>query len=253
MDKTQSGLKKFQENFVDGITKNKTSQDFLDQIIPVAKLTTEGVLNVYRNDYTARLTEAIGETFETTWAVLGDRDFLNLCREFIEKRPSTFRELGEYSRGFAAFVKSLSNIDYPFLSDLLDFELAFWNLFHLKNEGTKVSLDLSLNELLECSFVFTKNIKLFKWDYKIFELWKHRKVGLSELEEDIYQKQNLILFKTSSFVEAFELSEVQISIFEKLLVGQNLNDILEQVDVNPQEISDLFFKLNSNKLILSFL
>lgn len=252
MDKTQSSLKKFQENFVDSITKNNTSQDFLDQIIPVAKLTTEGVLNVYRNDYTARLTEAIGETFETTWAVLGDHDFLNLCRDFILKEPSTFRELGEYSRGFATFVKSLSNIDYPFLSDLLDFELAFWNLFHLKNEGTKVSLDLTLNELLEVSFVFTKNIKLFKWDYKIFELWKHRKIGLSELEEDIYQRQNLVLFKTTSFIEAFELSQAQLSILEKLLVGECLNNILEEVDVSPQEVSDLFFKITSNQLILSF-
>lgn len=245
-------IKKYQKEFVAAITTSFSSEELIDNIIPVGKLNIQGVLDVYKRDYIARLTEAIGETFETTWAVLGDEDFLKLCGQYISQTPSEFRELGEYSRGFAEFLKKMPFEDYPFLNDLLDYELAFWELFHRENKTHEIIENFSIDDLLEKRIVFAQNMKVFSWDYKIFELWKLRKVGLSDLEADIYEAQRLILFKTTSFVQVCELTSAQRSILERLLKGEFFGDILEEVEITGEEISDLFFKLNSNKLIRAF-
>ena len=78
-------MKKFQKNFVNGVVNGNLSEYLESKIIPVGSLNQKQVLQVYTNDYYARLTEALGESFEAIWAVLGDEEFFKVCHEYIKK------------------------------------------------------------------------------------------------------------------------------------------------------------------------
>src|SRR5688572_29447575 len=66
----------------------KNPEELLHEIIPGGSLDVKGALGVYQNGYPARLTEQLGETFEAVWWVLGDEDFLTVCRTYIAENGS---------------------------------------------------------------------------------------------------------------------------------------------------------------------
>jgi len=241
----------FQNQFVKSIVLNEKSSNTLDNIIPVGKLNIDQVINVYHNDYYSRLTEALCETFEAVWAVVGDDDFFSLCREYIYVNPSFYRELGEIGVNMPSFLccHKLSS-DYPFLKELSLFELSFWNTFHSEREY--LSLDLSNSgesQLLTSRFKFVSNLKLFTWEYKIFDIWEMRKKGFEECEDDFSISQSVAIFKSKKNVEAIRLSLSQYKIITLLQENLSFNEALTKVEISKDEIQSLFFNLNNHNLL----
>jgi hypothetical protein len=171
-----SEFSKFQKIFCELIQGEGDSSQLADQITPVGKLSSEKVLQVYREDFFARLTEALGSTFETTWEVLGDEDFLRLCNLYIRNNPSQFYSLGSYGREFWSLIEEEGlNVEIPFSSELAQFEWAFWETFHCINPDKRLNLD-ELNHLLanELEITFSDEVQLFKFENSIAHLWKCR-------------------------------------------------------------------------------
>ncbi len=247
-------MKKFQKNFVNGVVNGNLSEYLESKIIPVGSLNQKQVLQVYTNDYYARLTEALGESFEAIWAVLGDEEFFKVCHEYIKKYPSSYRELGELSENFPIFLEECDlQQEYPFILALANFEKDFWSFFHQAKELPRKDItSLSMEDFLSTRFKFAQNIKTYAWDYRVFALWKLRKEGLDGFEGDIDQDQNLILFKTTGLVEASEVSNAQLIVLHRLIDGRNIEEAIDEVDITSDEISSLFSLLRNSNLIVDF-
>lgn len=242
-------LKKYQETFVSNVIKKELSDHLDSMIIPVGELSNEEVIGVYHGDYFARYTEALGEIFETVWAVVGDDEFFTLAHDYIDSNPSHYRELGEVRRQFPEFLKShrLQN-EFPFLVDVAYFENIFWDIFHLKRSEKTSNIDLDFQTFISTQFDFNEGVKIFSFDYKIFDLWKLRKVGLNNFTENIKLPQFLILYKKGALVEASELSANQYQIIQNLMNNQNLEEAIAEVEVSSDEIQSLFTLFSSNFL-----
>lgn len=240
--------KNFQELFVSAISRNLASEELLDKLIPVGTLSTQEVFNVYRGDYAARLTQATGDSFEGVWAVLGDEDFFAFCAEFISKYKSDVRELGDYTQKFTNFIKDHPILeDYPFLYDLAYFEDMFWELFHQEKIENNFILG---DDFFDKKLIFSKNLKIFCWKYKILDLWEQRKIGLANFDEDINSNSQVILFKNKSIVEVLRITPAQFDVLKQLVEGDKLIDILDQSEISQEEMSELFMLLTANKLII---
>lgn len=254
MDKNQDKKPalKFQQMFVESITKQTQNPELETLIGPVGQLDTQQVLEVYRKDYQARLTQALGETFEGVWAVLGDESFFELCREFLSHHPSQTQDLGQIGTCFPGFIKNHDLlVQYPFISLLAQFEQEFWFLFHApKQPNSKEWSPPGIEELLEQRLKFIKNFKLFSWDYKIYDMWSQRKDGITEGLTSFYSQQNIVLFKTKALVQAVELGPEQFKILHLLLSGKTLDQAIELQEIEPEQLQTLFQTLQSNKLIL---
>ena len=83
-------LKSFQSLFLNSVS-NLDQLDICRHIKPGGTLNVEQAMSVYRNDYYARLSEALGEHYESIWFVVGDDEFSRLTRSYIDLYPSSVR------------------------------------------------------------------------------------------------------------------------------------------------------------------
>ena len=76
----------------------------LTQIKEGSKISAARALEVYQEDYRARLTEALKNTFIAVYHIIGDETFSQLAGEYIDFYPSPFSDLDDYGNHFAQFL-----------------------------------------------------------------------------------------------------------------------------------------------------
>ncbi|MGE3975331.1 MAG: putative DNA-binding domain-containing protein, partial [Bdellovibrionales bacterium] len=197
-------LRSSQDNFYQYLRKGT---DVISQsIIPMKSVDVDGCLEIYRKGYFARLTEALGETFEATWWVLGDEDFFKICHDYISSYESKSFDLSDYGMEFPDFLgRTPQATEAPFLKDLATFEWAFKEVFHQTNLAEEPGLlqnEIAKNP--EVRFKLSSSARLFESEYSIYEIWKLRREKIEEITElnfsnlessVIYKSQYLVFVK----------------------------------------------------------
>ena len=249
-------LREFQKDFMATLDKSKSSETLLQGIIPAIKMKSKDKsLTVYKDGYKARLTEALGETYEACWWALGDEMFFGICSEFISAHPSLHYNLSEYGREFSEYLyhhKISQKI--PFLFDLAHFEWAFKNMFHAKNHIPFSAEELSkLESPNDLKVSFGKSVFLFQSKYSIYHLWQQAKDKLSDKQLDFNKKDFLILYKKNSHIFVDRLCEKEFSLLRNLKLGYSLGEALGffETSLLQQEVSNFFQKMMKREIIES--
>jgi hypothetical protein len=251
--------KKFQDLFVDKIPSNKDLNIILEDITPVGKLSTQGCLNTYHKDYIARLTEALGEFFESIWMVLGDEDFFSVAKSYILKTPSTSYDLGQYGKSFPQFLaKHNRSEDFPFLEDLAQLELDFLHVFHLKALAAKVFDEKELANIKNMSFIFSSQLILKESAYAIVSIWKSKNQDAgNQANLDFYKPERFLIYKIKKNTLIKIFTEQQYLILQSLIAGDTVQQSLIQVEgqkkaeTNPIDIQELFQFLMESGIIIA--
>ena len=256
---------RFQSDFVASMVSDHSQ--CLKNIIPGGKLNVESALQVYRNGYFARLTEALGETYEACWWVLGDERFFEICKDFIKGHPSKVDNLSHYGFEFPEFLKTINEFsNFPFLVDLANFELKFTRLFHQK-EGDSLPPQ-KIVELIEGHTDFkmelNSNYFIFESSFSIYNIWKQRKITLDDHskvgqpEESIIPDWNtpqiILATKTSDLIKVTEISQRQKHLMELLCLGRSIGDAVISLNeaedkIESNEIQKLFQIISSEGLL----
>src|SRR6476619_4133535 len=74
--------------------------------IPGGHLSEKEAFEVYALGYKARLTESLGETYESIWKFAGDQIFFEVCEDYISRQSSISYNLNDYGFTFPDFLKS---------------------------------------------------------------------------------------------------------------------------------------------------
>lgn len=241
-------LVQFQKSFLSSISAS-TDQWLKENIKPGGTLTHENAINVYRGDYYARLTEAIGESFESVWFVLGDEDFLSLAREYVEKNPSDVRDLGSYAKSFPEFIRNTTHIgDFPFLGDLAEFEQHFWQLFHSPPVNSYDPFGaIASEDLGNTKWLLPEGSLLRAWGYDIPLLFAAREGQAEDVELDFEKPASVLMLKLEQNIRVLPLSLSQYEILANLEEGSTLEDALIG---EPKEIQNLFALLKEQGIPL---
>lgn len=241
-------LVQFQKKFLSSIS-NQTENWFKEHITPGGTLTQEAAINVYRGDYYARLSEAIGERYESVWFVLGDEDFLQLAREFIESNPSGVRDLGSYAEEFPQYLKACSHHDeFPFLSDLAFFEQNFWRLFHSPPANSYDPFGaIAAEDLGNTRWLLPEGSFLQSWDYDIPLIFAAREGKAEDEELDYEHAAAVLMIKLEQNVRIIRLTPNQYAILGNLNEGATLEEALVG---EPTEIQNLFTLLKGQGIPL---
>ncbi|MDA0737998.1 MAG: DNA-binding domain-containing protein [Nitrospirae bacterium] len=247
----QLTLKHFQHLFSQATQPSvepETSPTIGDLLLPGGTLTTPGALNVYADGVVARLTEALGETFEAIWWVCGDDDFFQFAKYYIQTHPSSTYNLSNYGEEFPDVLDRMAPFpDLPFLGDLARYEWLFKFLFHTKpHESVSPDSLQSLSEDATIRFHFGSAMRLFTSPYAIYDLWKLRGTehdGKPPTEWD--HSQSLVLYKKDKQIFIREVSDAEYGILLALQQNATLEGALTSaVDAHPsfdqQRIADLF-------------
>lgn len=241
---------RFQNDFVASVQENKLSDSLVDEIIPIGRLSADRVIQIYNSDYLARMTEALGENFESLWLVLGDEGFFDLCRRYIAKNPSKVKDLANYGLEMPAFLEESELLEeWPFLRDLAEFELSFWKMFHSSYPLAEPS-PLDPMNLSDTKFSF-ENVVIHQSDWDVVSIWRNRESVADEIELDWDRRTFHLIYRQETTVHLLELSEKQYSLLTCMQGGENLGEALEKIDISGDEVQDLFSKLKSQNVPLA--
>ncbi len=190
-------LKTLQRGFV-GSAYGAIDPRFAAAVRGGGRLSAREAVDVYRRGYPARLSEALGETFEACWRVLGDEDFLRDCAAFARAVPSVSHNLSDYGRAFPAFLLRRHRAHAPFIADLAALEWEFKNLFHeAPREGLSPSA-LAAAAKDASAFVLGPH-RLLSFGHRVHAIWRRDRADETPLKKaDWTGAERVLLHKGGS-------------------------------------------------------
>lgn len=248
--------KDFNNAFVEIISgrSDKLFNPVLENIVDGPVLSARRAIAVYQEDYEARLTEALKNTYRAIHELIGDEEFNQLALDYINEYKSTSSDLDDYGHLLFTFLgQHPIGEEYSFIAEMADFEWNFREVFHLKFVPGMDASELinALQSSGQSSIQLTKNIRLLQYENAISRL--------HQLKEDSetfdYQiAEYLMLFKSERLVKTHALSKNQFEIVKNIQAGIPLAECFQNAPatVTPQEIQTLFQILGTERLILNF-
>lgn len=87
--------------------------------------------NVYRNNVTVSLIDALADIFPAICRLIGENAFRELARSFVRAHPPTSKLLFRYGDGFAEFLAGFEPVrSLPYLPDVARAERAWLTAYH---------------------------------------------------------------------------------------------------------------------------
>lgn len=192
---------------------------------------------MYRDGYLSRLTEQLGETFESVWWVLGDELYFSLAGEFIRGHRSSSHNLSDYGQEFPDFLGSApAAAEFPFLVDLARFELGFQRLFHTACHAGLPPREWEQVDPERTRFVFGEAVMLHRADFAVSEIWKLRKgPQQSPTGMDWSRPEAVVLHKLGGRILEWNPEPGQAWILEQLEGGRpSLRRWLRRLRITPK-------------------
>lgn len=158
-------LKNLQNNLIEAIyCKEKSS--FLVQI-KAGKLPKAELIEIYRNNLYATLTNTLRLTYPRICQILSNEEFKKLCHEFIKNNRSQSGNLDDYGEDFFKFLQAKKEF---FLSDLAKLEWLKQKSY-LAKDAAQIDLEklqkLSAEKLFEIKFKLHPSTFLLESSYNL--------------------------------------------------------------------------------------
>ncbi|EQA43932.1 PF09836 family protein [Leptospira broomii serovar Hurstbridge str. 5399] len=218
----------FRELFASVILTSNSKNPLRKEILPAAQLNEVSALEIYSSGYIVRLTEALGEIFETVWRVLGDEEFFNVSETFLRGVPSISYNLSDYGKGFPAFLdRKFPKIE--FLRELAEFEYLFAQLFH-RPAGSTIDPKNSLEgkDPGDLRLIFSDSAFFLKNNFPVYELWKKRKEESCQIPEE-KNAEFLLLGKKGQDIRIEVLDEWRWTFGRQLQENKTLLEAVELI------------------------
>lgn len=247
--------KEFNKKFIEYIRRGENTEELLPLMQSLARLPASRALEVYREDYEARMSDALKNTYRTVHSVMGDKDFATLALSYIEHYPSVFSDLDEYGEKMEEFISRSLQLkrNFPFLSQLAHFEWSFRKIFHAQEV-------LGLNaEELQSSFAdeaakltLSPSCLLLSYDYAVEKIYS---ADETTNPFDPKEQQFILMFKKKSFVKIHLLSEAQHSTLKFFHTLSTLTECITKAPakMTPEEMRELFWILGREQILLKSL
>lgn len=239
---SSSPLERLQRRFVRSVTF-AADADLIAAVTGGGRLSAAQAIGVYRDAYPARLTEALGETYEACWRVMGDEEFFAAARDFIARAPSRSYNLSDYGEGFPEFLESRPQAeDVAFLGDLARLEWAFIRLFHTRaHEGLEPAA-LAAAAGPESILRLGAACVLLSLKHSVYGIWKRDRADDTPLEPTEWEgSQRLVLYKSgTNQIFARELSAAEHAALAALAQGRPLGAALDAAGLDEDGARELF-------------
>lgn len=241
----------FNKKFVNCIRTEEGVEEILPLMKDFPKLPAARALEVYREDYLVRMSEALKNTYRSVHSVLGDEDFFSAALSYLNQHPSTFSDLDEYGEGFEDFLKShLLSQDFPFLPDLAHFEWSFRLVFHSEEKKGLEAIELGQalsDEKMNLSLC--PSALLLSYSYSVETIYSS---GDEESDLDYSHEQHILMFKKNAFVKMHLLSKNQYEFMKNFHTPVSLSECIKiaPATMTPVEMQELFQILGTEQILL---
>jgi hypothetical protein len=238
-------------------SKSEDMHELAFQILESDKLSALEALQIYQNDYEIRLTDALKNSYNAIYTILGDHDFRHLSKDYILNYNSLSPNLDDYGEHVSTFLKShFLHQKFPFLNELAHFEWSFRNIFLLSESKGISELDLMTVLQNEFSVIsLTSTAMIFSFQSPILDIINllNIKDPLKNISVDYNLYQFILMYKNEDIVKTHVLTNHQYYILDILKTPLSVGAFFSKIpsETPPLEIQSLFQLLGSERLIMS--
>lgn len=184
--------------------------------------------NVYRNNVTVSLINALRDTFPAVKRITGDTLFRDMARAFVRARPPVSPLLFLYGEEFPAFIAGFEHAGrMPYLADVARVERAWLTAYHaadLDPLSPQALAAIDPEHLADAAFRPHPAAALVRSHYAVFDIFdanrNHETVG----PIDAGRAQSVLVTRPGTDVTVTALPDGHDAFFEVLLAGGTLGE-----------------------------
>ncbi len=129
--------------------------------------------NVYRNNVTASLVDALETGFPVLRKLLGEKSFQTLALMAARHDPPRSRQLSHYGAALPDLIGRLPALSaYPYLSDMARLELALRESYHAADHDPLDTDGLSPDALMDLTPCLAPSTRIIASPHPILSIWR---------------------------------------------------------------------------------
>ncbi len=234
-----SALIQLQKRFQDYLLETAPGMD--SQVKPGGRIPVDKRLGIYHNAYRVRLVDNLRDTFEKTWAYLGDDTFEQCARAFIEIHPPVHRSLRDYGAALPGWLER----QFPRDADVAELAQMDWLLRQAFDGEDAEALPLEILaelgaedwETIGLEFVPTLSMTPLRWNTPA--IWHALDKGLPPPESQALLDQAWLLVWRRGWQPHFRsLDAVEHLALGRLVDGMRFADLCQALADAPEAAPD---------------
>lgn len=226
-------LATLQKAFVTAIQPQSTSANDVFRNRP--PLSNTARLEIYRHNISGGQIRALESTFPVIAAILGERSFAKLARDYAWSIGSPAADLNTLGHQLPTFIQTtLGNLpafaELPYLTDLAKLEWA-WSQAHLAADDPVFDLQRFQSAAIDgrpLRFQASQAMTLLKSDFPILAIWKDHRNGRPARTSTSHPSQCIVWRAADHTVHADPLDAEEAILLTQILSGDDLSTIIEE-------------------------
>lgn len=185
--------------------------------------------DVYRNNVTVSLTEALRQAFPVVRKLVGDEFFTAMAREHLRAHPPTSPVLMFYGRAMPAFLETFPPVGHlPYLADVARLELALRESYHAADAAALppgALQDLAPEAFLAARFTLAPAVRLVASRWPVHAIWSANMRGTPV--PTAAEAQEVLILRPQFDAEPLLLPIGAAPFVAALLAGRTVAEALE--------------------------
>jgi len=187
--------------------------------------------NVYRNNVTVSLINALADTFPAVQRITGESFFRDMAREFVRAHPPVSPLLFLYGHEFPAFVADFEHAArMPYLADVARVERAWLTAYHAADLEPLAPQALAAIDpacLADVTFRPHPAAALVRSGFAVFDIFDANRGHDTVGRIDAARAQSVLVTRPGTEVMVTALPDGHDAFFERLLSGGTLGEAAE--------------------------
>ncbi len=182
--------------------------------------------DVYRNNVTVGLVNALAANFPSVRRLLGPSYFDGFARDHVRRHPPTSRMMFEYGADFPAALATESSLrDYPYLADVARLEIAWLRVYHAEDAHVLSPQQLAAVEPSALGDLVLKPhpaALLLSSRYAAASIMLENRQEGNVAAIDVSMSEHVLVSRPLLDVQVTALPTVTFTFFEALFAGEQL-------------------------------
>ncbi|MFN6953018.1 MAG: DUF2063 domain-containing protein [Albidovulum sp.] len=185
--------------------------------------------DVYRNNVTVSLTDALRQAFPVLRKLLGDTFFAAMAREHLRAHPPTSPVLMFYGRAMPGFLETFPPVAHlPYLADVARLELALRESYHAADAEAvppEARRALAPERLLDTRLTLAPAVRLVRSRWPVHAIWSANMRGTAVPR--VAEAQDVLILRPEFDPEPQLLPEGAAPFVAALLAGKTIGVALD--------------------------
>jgi hypothetical protein len=189
-------------------------------------------LAIYSNAYVLRLIESLSKDFPGVLSLLGDDDFEEVARQYVQHYPSRFRSIRWFGQGFSTFLMQHEwYVEVPVVGEMAQFEWLLAELFDAADSCTIMTLDdltaIPAGNWATMTFAFIAAWRQIDLRWNTVDLWRVHEEENSLEPTPLENTAVYLMWRHEYQIQFRPMSLIEQQAFEHCVNGGDMASLCE--------------------------